>query len=93
MAQVYISIHRIALAYYYATKETFVLLNGKHTTLSKLADCIRVSEKEADEFLHAENSEKTLKIPTSIEKAKARVICLLGFAGERMVNSGKENVS
>lgn len=76
----------ISLVHPATGKDTFVLLNGQQTDLHQLAAAVHVSDDEAKEFLHTDSVEKPVKLESSLEKAKLRLICLLGFAGSRIVN-------
>ena len=76
----------IALVHPTTGKDTFVLLNGQHTDLHQLAAAVHVSDDEAKEFLHTDSAERPVKLESSLERAKLRLICLLGFAGSRIVN-------
>ena len=80
---------KISLVHPATGKDTFVLLNGQHTDLHQLAAAVHVSDDEAKEFLSTDSVEKPVKLESSLEKAKLRLICLVGFAGSRIVNQQK----
>ena len=75
----------ISLVHPASGKETFVLLNRKHTSSEELANTIHVSEDDVREFLHVDKTqEKAFKFEATMEQAKLRLICLLGFAGSKI---------
>lgn len=77
----------ISLAHLAAGKETFVLLNRHHTDVQELSETIGVSIGEVEEFLHTVSNNKPLKTEATLERAKLQLICLLGYAGSKILKT------
>lgn len=65
-------------------KETYVLINKKHTSIPKLAEVLGIKTTEAEEFLRSVNKTKPLRFTDSLAAVQLRIICLMGYAGTKI---------
>ena len=64
----------ISLVHPASGKETFVLLNGKHTSSEELANTIHVSEDDVREFLHVDKTQEKVTGKVKLKLYKGNII-------------------